>query len=210
MKAYHCDGCGSLVFFDNVSCVHCGHALGFLPASDRLSALEPAENGAWKALAPNAKRQLHRKCINGQRYQVCNWMIELDDPAPFCAACRLNEMIPNLELPGNQERWRRLEMAKRRVIYTIHQLGLPMDAVPGENRPALRFRFLSDVAGGPAVPTGHENGLITINIAEADDDERERRRVNLHEPYRTLLGHLRHEVAHYYWDRLIANTIWIE
>ena len=27
----------------------------------------------------------------------------------------------------------------------------------------------------------------------------------MHEPYRTLLGHMRHEVGHYYWERLIAR-----
>ena len=36
--------------------------------------------------------------------------------------------------------------------------------------------------------------------------ERERRRHDLHEPYRTLLGHFRHEVGHYYWDRLIKDS----
>jgi hypothetical protein len=210
MKAYHCDSCGSLVFFDNVSCVKCGHALGFLPAVGGLSAFEPVGNGAWKSLAPRATDHLYRQCINGQQHGVCNWMIEADDPTPFCVSCRLNEMIPNLESPGNRERWHRLEMAKHRVIYTLLQQGLPMDGVAGENRPGLSFKFLSDIPGGPSVPTGHENGLITINIAEADDDERERRRVNLHEPYRTLLGHLRHETVHYYWDRLIANSHWVE
>ncbi len=35
-------------------------------------------------------------------------------------------------------------------------------------------------------------------------------RVQMHEPYRTLLGHFRHEVGHYYWDRLIAETRWQE
>jgi hypothetical protein len=119
-------------------------------------------------------------------------------------------MIPNLELPGNRERWHRLEMAKRRIIYTILEWRFPTEAVPAEKRPALRFQFGGDIPGGPPLPTGHEDGLITVNIAEADDDERERRRINLHEPYRTLLGHLRHEVAHYYWDRLIQNSPWLD
>jgi hypothetical protein len=209
MKTYHCDGCGSLVFFDNVSCVMCGLALGYLPALSDLSALQPAENGTWRALAPSANNQLYRQCTNGQQHQVCNWMVAVKSSDPFCISCRLNEMIPSLEIHGNRERWHRLEMAKRRVIYTILQLDLPMDAVPGTDRPALCFSFLGDVPGEAPVPTGHENGLITINITEADDDERERRRVHLHEPYRTLLGHLRHEVAHYYWDRLIANSPWL-
>ncbi len=53
--------------------------------------------------------------------------------------------------------------------------------------------------------TGHAGGLITLNVAEADDPERERQRKSMGEPYRTLLGHFRHEIAHYYWDRLVAE-----
>lgn len=175
-----------------------------------LSALEPSDNGTWEALTSRAKGRWYRQCSNGAKHQVCNWMIPSGDPDAFCLSCRLDEIIPDLTVSGNLERWRKIEMAKRRVIYTILQLRLPTEAVPEENRPGLRFKFLGDVEGGPPVTTGHENGLITINIAEADDDKRERRRVSLHEPYRTLLGHLRHETAHYYWDRLIANSRWLE
>jgi hypothetical protein len=53
--------------------------------------------------------------------------------------------------------------------------------------------------------TGHDNGVITIAVIEADDVERERRRVAMGEPYRTLLGHFRHEIGHYFWDRLVAD-----
>jgi hypothetical protein len=71
----------------------------------------------------------------------------------------------------------------------------------------LTFEFLADPeSGGPKVLTGHANGVITINIAEADDAERERRRTLMGEPYRTLLGHMRHESGHYFWDRFIAGS----
>jgi hypothetical protein len=209
MKAFHCHGCGSLVFFENVKCVTCGHVLGFLPSPGELAALEPAQNGFWRALTAVESDQCYHFCSNGQQHEVCNWMVEANDPNPFCVSCRLNTLIPNLTVPGNLRRWRNLEMAKRRIIYTIMRLGLPLDGAPEQNRPALRFNFVGDIEGGPTTLTGHLNGLIAINIAEADDDERERRRVHLHEPYRTLLGHLRHEVAHYYWDRLIANSPWL-
>ena len=116
-------------------------------------------------------------------------------------------MVPDLKLAGNLERWHQLERAKRRVVCTLNRLRLPMEGggAAEKNRPALRFQFLGDPVDGPPVLSGHLNGVITVNIAEADDAERERRRVSLHEPYRTLLGHLRHEAAHYYWDRLIAG-----
>jgi hypothetical protein len=189
--------------------MRCGHVLGFLPPADELGALEPVDQRRWRTLVPGLKEQLYRCCKNAEQYEVCNWMVPVNDPNEFCVSCRLNEMIPDLSVSGNQYRWRKLEMAKRRVIYTLIQLSLPMAGVAEENRPALRFKFVGDVAGEPSPMTGHLNGLITINIAEADDPERERRRVSLHEPYRTLLGHLRHEVAHYYWDRLVANSQWL-
>jgi hypothetical protein len=210
MRAFHCDVCGSLVFFENVQCVKCGHELGFLPSSGQFSALEPARDGTCRALAPGPTDQFFRQCQNSLQYQVCNWMIPAKDPNPYCVSCRLNNVIPNLSAQGNLDRWHKLEAAKRRIIYTIMRLGLPMEVTPVENRPALRFNFVGDLPGAPAPLTGHLNGLIVVNIAEADDDERERRRLSFHEPYRTLLGHLRHEVAHYYWDRLIANGKWLQ
>jgi hypothetical protein len=105
----------------------------------------------------------------------------------------------------NHERWEKLELAKRRCIYTFLKLGLPIESAPGSNEPSLKFSFLQDKENAP-VKTGHENGMITVNVAEADDDEREHRRLTFHEPYRTLVGHFRHESGHFYWDRLIANS----
>lgn len=206
MKTFYCDSCGSLVFFENVSCLKCGHELGFLPDILDLSSLEKAGEN-WRALSAAGRDRLYRACANGTQHQVCNWLVPVDEADPFCTACRLNQTIPDLTMPGNVERWFKLEQAKRRAIYTLLELHLPVAAAPEENCPPLQFRFLSDPPGGPAVMTGHEQGLITMNIAEADDAEREKRRVNLHEPYRTLLGHFRHELAHYYWDRLIANSL---
>lgn len=132
-------------------------------------------------------------------------MIPDNDNNSFCIACRLNEVIPDLASAKNLERWKKLELAKRRCIYTFLKLGLPFDKAGGEGRPSLSFRFLEAKENAP-VKTGHANGVITVNIAEADEDEREHRRLALHEPYRTLVGHLRHESGHFYWDRLIANS----
>lgn len=204
MKTFYCDACHGLVFFENVSCLACGHALGFLPDVLDLSALEPAEGDQVRALAAPARDRRYRACANGRQHAVCNWFVPADDPAPFCLACRMNEVIPDLGVPENLALWHRLELAKRRLVYTLLKLRLPTDATPSS--PALRFRFLSDAADGTSHLTGHANGVITINLAEADDVVREQRRVHLHEPFRTLLGHFRHEVAHYAWDRLIAGS----
>jgi hypothetical protein len=208
MKPFYCDSCGSLVFFENVQCVKCKHTLAFLPDVLDMSAMEfLSENkNSWRALAKSAKGWLYRQCQNGREHEICNWLVPDKANSPFCVACQLNQTVPDLNIADNLERWHRIEIAKRRLIYTLLHLGLPLNGKPEENRPPLRFNFLADVPGAQPVLSGHENGLITLNIAEADDVERERRRVGFHEPYRTLLGHFRHEVAHYYWDQLIANT----
>src|SRR5687768_5301745 len=206
MKAFHCDQCGSLVFFENVQCVRCNRALGFLPDVIDLGTLEPKTDATWEALTPSARGRIYKQCANGQQHQVCNWFVPVDDPNSFCLSCRLNDVIPDLNVGNNRELWQKLETAKRRVIYTLLRLRLPTEGSSSENRPPLRFRFLNDPVGGPPVMTGHNEGVITINVAEADDGERERRRLALREPFRTLLGHLRHEIAHYYWGELVTNT----
>jgi hypothetical protein len=206
MKAFHCDQCGNLVFFENVQCVRCNHALGFLPDTIDLSTLEATGESQWRALTPAARERTYKQCANGQQHQVCNWLVPAKDSNSFCLACRLNDVIPDLTVSNHRQLWHKLEVAKRRVIYTLLRLGLSTEGAPTKKRPPLRFCFLSEAVGGPPVMTGHDEGVITINIAEADDGERERRRVALREPFRTLLGHLRHEIAHYYWGELVANT----
>jgi hypothetical protein len=205
MKSFSCDACGNLVFFENTSCVNCGHALGFLPELLEVSAMEPETDGHERALAGAAQGRRYRRCANDRNHAVCNWRVAAEDPAELCWSCRLNDVIPNLSVTENAARWHRLELAKRRLIYSLLQLGLPLTGDSAVGAPGLSFRFLDAVAGTKPV-TGHAQGVITINITEADDAVRERRRVSLHEPLRTLLGHFRHEAAHYLWERLVAGT----
>jgi hypothetical protein len=123
--------------------------------------------------------------------------------------CRHNRVIPDLSQPVHLEHWRLIEVAKHRLFYTLLRLRLSV-RTRAEDPDGLAFDFLADLAapspGTPPVMTGHANGVITINLAEADDAERERRRRQMGEPYRTLLGHFRHEIAHYYWGRLVADS----
>ncbi|MDB6024781.1 MAG: hypothetical protein JWM68_1004 [Verrucomicrobiales bacterium] len=205
MKAFHCDVCGSLAFFENVHCLKCDNSLGFLPDLIDLSTIQPAPDGLWRALTPNAHNHLYRQCANGQQHEICNWMIPVEDPNPFCTACRLNTVIPDLTISNHRELWHQMEVAKRRMVYTLLRLGLSTEGTSNHNRAPLRFRFMTDASGGPPVMTGHDEGVITINIAEAEPAERERRRVHLREPFRTLLGHMRHEIAHYYWGELVEH-----
>jgi hypothetical protein len=136
-------------------------------------------------------------------------LVSANSPEQLCVSCRHNRIIPDLSQPEHVERWRLIEIAKHRLFYTLLRLHLPV-GTKVEDPDGLAFDFLADnVAPSPSaapVMTGHANGVITINLAEADDAERERRRRQMREPYRTLLGHFRHEIAHYYWDRLVASS----
>jgi hypothetical protein len=117
-------------------------------------------------------------------------------------------VIPDLRQPQHKESWYKIEVAKRRLVYSLLALGCAVRDKIDDPEHGLAYEFLSEnrAPGAPPVLTGHKDGVITLNIAEADDVERERRRNQLHEPYRTLLGHFRHEVGHYYWDRLIKDS----
>lgn len=203
MKLFSCPACRQVVFFENVVCERCGHALGYEAGSNRMRALE-ADDGIWKSVGEGSEGRRWKYCAN-YRQAACNWLIEGNNPDTLCRACRHNLVIPDLSDAQNVELWRRMETAKHRLFYTILRLKLPL--VTRDERPeGLGFEFLSaDPAAGETVMTGHDRGLITIALAEADDAEREKRRTSMGEPYRTLLGHFRHEVGHWYWDRLVRD-----
>jgi hypothetical protein len=202
MKLFECQNCGQPLYFENTRCESCGLRLGYLPVKETVTALQDGE-GELRALADTSRP--YRYCANAQ-YEVCNWLVPADSPDSFCAACRHNRTIPDLSLPGNVANWRKVEVAKHRLFYTLLELGLPLTTRSEEPDAGLAFDFLASEPGGPPVLTGHASGLVTINLAEADDAERERQRAKMGEPYRTLLGHFRHEVAHYYWDHLVKGT----
>jgi hypothetical protein len=205
MKTFHCTHCQNLVFFENVRCLNCQHELAFLPDHMEMAALETGNDGLWYY-----GDQAYKLCANNINYQICNWALPAADNDALCRSCRLTHVIPNLSQRGNQEAWHRLEVAKRRLLYTLLTLGLPVASKTASDPTGVEFEFLKDSAtpngDWSRVLTGHDNGLITINVAEADDVYREQQRTRQNEPYRTLLGHFRHEIGHYYWDRLIENT----
>ena len=102
--------------------------------------------------------------------------------------------------------WQRWQVALHRLIYTLQRLGLPLANRVDDPAHGLVFDVLADPEGGPKVLTGHDEGVITLALSEADDAERERRRTAMGEPYRTLLGHVRHETGHHYWDLLVRDA----
>jgi hypothetical protein len=209
MKTFHCTHCRNLVFFENVSCLHCGHSLAYLPDRDLMAALTEVGEGMWRIEGPDRNRQTYRLCANYSSQNICNWAVPLGDEDSLCPSCRLTRVIPDLT-PSGRLAWGRLESAKRRLVQSLLSLQLPV-APKGKLHPdGVIFEFLKDSShtNGDAqrVLTGHDNGLITINVAEADDVQREAQRQRQHEPYRTLLGHFRHEIGHYYWDLLIRHS----
>jgi hypothetical protein len=200
MRLFICQGCGQPLYFENVACASCGRRVGYLPRLTRMTALEPAGDGVHTLADPDRQ---YRFCTNAD-FDSCNWLVSSDSGQNFCIACRHNRTIPDLSAGNNLVLWRRLEAAKRRLFYSLLRLQLPL--VTWTQDPAgLAFDFLAPTF--QPVLTGHLNGAITINLAEADDSERERQRGAMGEPYRTLLGHFRHEIAHYYWELLANNEV---
>ena len=233
MRLFACRACQQTLYFESVQCTKCGRQLAFLPDQWLVCAIEPApvaassEGGVpgtwgastspsttaapadaailWRAIGEDGE-WLYRLCKNNIDHGVCNWAVAANDDDAFCLACRLNHMIPSLAKPGARDAWHTLEIAKRRVLYSLFQFGLPVE---GKNqRPdGLQFDFLADeeAPDAPRIYTGHNHGVITINVAEARDPFREKMRVELGESYRTVLGHFRHEMGHYFWGRLIQS-----
>jgi hypothetical protein len=209
-RAYKCR-CGSAVFFGNSQCLACNSTLGFDPYRGSLYALERGSSAGLWTIAGDTDEKDYYRCANLNTPASCNWLISqtsmVGNPRQLCVACRLSRTIPDLSIPGNAALWGRIEMAKRRLVSSLLALGLPVaSSVDEDSRRGLAFDLLRSLPESPHVMTGYANGLITINIEEADDASRERVRQQMREPYRTLLGHLRHEVGHYYWERLVAGT----
>lgn len=207
MKLFQCQSCGHLVYFENSQCVRCGTQLGYLTELATLSALTADADGLWRPMAQPDR--VYRSCANAE-HGVCNWLVPAESADTMCQACALNRTIPDLAVAENLEHWRRIELAKHRVVYALMRLGLPVTPQQTDGDGGLAFDFIADVSAAfpdaEPVRTGHDNGLVTLNIAEANDAERERRRQEMAEPYRTLIGHLRHETGHYYEQMLVVGA----
>lgn len=211
MKTFLCQ-CENSLHFANTKCVNCGLFVGFIPDERQLSAFTKKANG--KMLASN-NGKTYRACKNYSLHDVCNWMIAENDPNELCVSCRLTETIPNLDDNENRRLWFLLEQAKRRFLYSAIKLNLPVLNKQEDPQNGLGFAFLEDLTEDQFgneltiksyVTTGHSNGLITINLNEANASARIDMREKMKENYRTLLGHIRHEAGHYYWDRLIRDS----
>ena len=209
MKTFQCT-CAQPLFFHNTKCLACGLEVAYDPTLPDLRALTAVGDGTW-ALAGDTREPApaFRFCEHRTDAVLCNWLVPADEDATKCLSCRLTRTIPDLSRAGNPKRLAALESAKRELLYSLLTYGLPIDEKVDGQSGGLAFDFLESIPGEAAVLTGHSDGLITINVAEADGDYREQHREAMHEPYRTLLGHFRHEVGHHYWDVMIRDTEWL-
>ena len=195
MRSFRCS-CGNRVYFENDRCLGCGRELVFDPATLTLRVVEASDD----------------RCAHHAYPGTCNWLASADWDG-FCTACALNDVIPDLSEARRVRLYHEVEKAKRRLLFTLMSLGLPVEG-RAERTDGLAFRILADARLDEAHPTldahdevttGHAQGEITINLLEADPVLREEMRLAMNESYRTLLGHFRHESGHYYWQRLLAH-----
>lgn len=183
MRAARCENCSQLVFFENSLCLHCESPIGFdVPTLEIVTLIGDLED------AP--------RCANID-LAGCNWLVEKDDEE-LCLSCRMTSVRPEKDDTEGLVRYHAAEIAKRRVIRQLLTLGFPVD----EDK--IDFKLENSTDEKP-VMTGHDNGTITLDLAESDDARRTARREQLGEPYRTLVGHFRHELGHYYQD-ILLNT----
>jgi len=204
MRLFRCGACDNTVHFDNAACVVCHRHLGWRPDAFAMTALEPS----GEAFHSPALGRDFAYCANAA-HDACNWLLPVERAGELCPACRHNRTIPALDVPENLAAFRRITRDERHLFYSLLRWRLDAPTRLEDPVSGLAFDFLADeiAADGTAVPvlTGHAEGVITIAVKEADDAERERRRTDLGEPYRTLLGHFRHEIGHFWWDRLVRD-----
>lgn len=198
MKVFQCGHCHHPLFFESYSCENCGHGSGYRSGDRLMLTFNPLKNN----LLSDREGIQYKYCQNHD-FGVCNWVLEQSDPNNFCEACQLNRTIPYLENEKNFEKWKHLEIAKHRLIYQLQKAGLDLPSKMKDPK-GLCFDFVSKKHNSQLM-TGHASGVITILLREADSVFREQARVQMGESYRTLIGHLRHEVGHYFWDRLVLT-----
>jgi len=205
MRLFRCDNCGNPVHFDNRTCISCGMRLGFAPEALCMHTLQPAGELWARVDSPTLK---YRFCPNAG-IDVCNWLIAASSTESFCQACRYNGLVPDAKTPQGLRRWRAIGEAQRHLFYSFLRWDLPR---PGrrEDPQGLLFDLKDDeiLPDGSCKPVliGHDEGHIVIRTAEADDLTREQQRELMNEPYRTLLGHFRHETGHFIWNRMVRDT----
>ncbi|WP_299200142.1 putative zinc-binding metallopeptidase [uncultured Amphritea sp.] len=211
MQIFQCGHCEHVILFENVRCERCKNEVAFEPKSLRFITVTE-HNG--NLIEINKPQGFTWKYCKNKQQQACNWLVDSDSASRLCISCELNRYIPNIGTIENLDGWRSLQFAKHRLVYSLLKHQLPVDRKQAPQDSGISFDFINTTQVVPKdahTMTGHDGGKITITMNEANSVQREQARVDMHEHYRTLLGHLRHEVGHYYWDLLIRdNPVWLE
>jgi hypothetical protein len=196
VRDFHCRKCGQQLIFENSLCLNCESQLGFHLPSRTIQVLDDNETATVDDV-PVAR------CANAP-VAACNWLVAVGDDLPaLCESCRLTRTRPEDSDTKAMEAFAEAELAKRRVIVELDELGLPIFGKDQDPAVGLAFDLLS--SANESVITGHADGVITLDLAEGDDVHREQLRVSMDEPYRTLIGHFRHEIGHFYQMVLVGD-----
>lgn len=206
-------GCGQPVTMHDSECPACGSALGFDPLQRRVLALLPARDEGWwlEAGGNTHKRSLHyRRCANFGSAADCNWLLDANDLTlgERCRSCRLTRRLPDLAQPDDGRRWRLIEQAKRTLVSSLLALRLPLQSKAEDAERGIAFDLFEGTPWGEPMVSARADGTIRLDLDEADDATREQRRAALGEPNNSLLGRLRHDSGHYYWERLVRDGPW--
>ncbi len=201
--------CGAPLFRENTTCLRCRALVGFLPDQGWLLSFTALPDGTFTNSHPSLQNRVYKTCANRTAAPQCNWMIATSDAGQPCLSCSLTRTTPNPAVPEAAARWTAAEHAKRHVLIQLLRHRLPVRS-RHTHPDGVWFDFLQPLPGGPPVLTGHQRGLITINLSEADPAQRALIQEKMGESYRTLTGHMRHELAHYYWERFSTDAAWLQ
>ena len=201
MRDFNCPNCGQRLAFENSLCLSCGSRLGFSQDDMALLVIASGADSEHGGAVDSSEYQL---CAN-LHLAECNWLVEKGPVTRLmCRSCALTRTRPNDSDTKAMAAFAAAEKAKRRLVFELHELKLPIVGRDEDRQYGLAFDLLSSEF--ETVTTGHHNGVITLDLAEGDDVHREQLRVEMDEPYRTLLGHFRHEIGHYYFYRLVGPS----
>jgi hypothetical protein len=200
MRDFICPKCGQHLAFENSLCLSCDSPLGFSLDDMALLVIASGEESSQQGFVDADKYEL---CAN-LHLAECNWLVEKEPIRKLCTSCTLTRTRPNDADIKALAAFAESEKAKRRLIAELHELKLPIVGRDEDPYHGLAFDLLS--SENEKVFTGHDNGVITLDLAEGDDVHREQLRISMDEPYRTLLGHFRHEIGHYYYFRLVDSV----
>ena len=200
MRDFICPKCGQHLAFENSLCLSCHSSLGFSLDDMTLLIIASGEEGSQPGFVDSDKYEL---CAN-LHLAECNWLVEKNPVRRLCTSCVLIRTRPNDADTKALAAFAESERAKRRLIAELFELKLPIIGRDEDPDYGLAFDLLSSEQ--EKVFTGHQNGVITLDLAEGDDVHREQLRIAMDEPYRTLLGHFRHEIGHYYYYRLVSTS----